>query len=105
MQKMEVIKRAALAPADPSSQDRAVAAAAEQIKQQALAEQRDQETEEAAQIKERNEARQNGEAPDTSTDISEIFQAAAAYSQVGGLLSSPSEPPKVTPGHFADLLA
>jgi hypothetical protein len=76
--KMEQIIRAALAPADPSPQDRAIAAAAQQIKLRAEAEVRDQE---AAETAERTRARDgNGE---TGTDL---LQAAEAYGRSAGLV-------------------
>lgn len=46
IQKMEIVKRAALAPAEPSPQDRAVAAQADQTRLKAQAELRDQRAEE-----------------------------------------------------------
>ncbi len=48
IRKMETVKRAALAPAEPSSQDRAVAAKADQEKMQARAEQLQERREETA---------------------------------------------------------
>ncbi|MBL6959291.1 MAG: hypothetical protein ISR52_09945 [Rhodospirillales bacterium] len=50
--KMEVVIRAAQAPADPSSQDRIIAAKARQIKQRAEVEIRQEQTEEQEQVKE-----------------------------------------------------
>ncbi|KZD05847.1 hypothetical protein AUP43_02750 [Oceanibaculum pacificum] len=47
IQKMEIVKRAALAPGEPSPQDRAVAAAADQARLQAQAEKQQQDREEA----------------------------------------------------------
>ena len=48
IRKMETVKRAALAPMEPSSRDRAVAAAAEQAKREAKLELRQHKAEEAA---------------------------------------------------------
>lgn len=47
IQKMEIVKRAALAPGEPSPQDRAVAAAADQARLQAQAEKQQQDREDA----------------------------------------------------------
>lgn len=79
IRKMETIKRAALAPADPSAQDRAVAAAAEQIKLQAEAELDDKKVEEEAERQERsqsNEAALRGERPPVSGVVDAYQQAA-----------------------------
>ena len=52
IQKMEIVKRAALAPAEPSPQDRAVAAQADQTRLKAQAELREQKAEEQQVAKE-----------------------------------------------------
>ncbi len=52
VRKMEVVRRAALAPAEPSGQDRAVAAQATQIAARARAELQQQQAEEAARARE-----------------------------------------------------
>lgn len=101
IQKMEVIKRAALAPADPSSQDRAVAAAAEQIKQQAQAEQRDNEAEETEEIRSRIETQRQESGAEAGVDFADISNAVVAYNQIGGFLASPQNPP----GGHADIFA
>jgi len=53
VRKMATVKRAALAPMEPSSKDRAVAAAAEQAKRQAELEMRQRKAEEAEKTQER----------------------------------------------------
>jgi len=90
VQKAETIKRAALAPADPSSQDRAVAAAAEQLKEQAEGEIREKEEQEKQEIEARNEARRNGEnphaTPEVSSAITDVASALNGYNQAANLL-------------------
>lgn len=76
--KMEQIIRAALAPADPSPQDRAAAAAAQQIKVQAEAEQRDIEDQQAAQRR-----GDKGSGSDTSVAV---LQAVQSYSRTADLV-------------------
>jgi hypothetical protein len=82
--KAEIIKRAALAPAEPSSADRAAAAAAEQLKQQAEADLKDQKKEEAAE----KDARDNGDdgATTGAPAINDLLQAVQSYAQAGTLL-------------------
>ncbi|SDD67593.1 SprA-related family protein [Rhodospira trueperi] len=88
---LEQVKRAALAPADPSSADRAAAAAAEAALQRAKAALRDQEEQEAAEQKARNQqvegaAQQtDGASRDSGGEIGRVIapaafaDAAAAY--------------------------
>lgn len=73
---LEQVKAAALAPADPSSQDRAVAAAANAALARAEAAARDEEEQEQAERQNRNQG----------TGATNPFaQAAAAYGSVGAL--------------------
>lgn len=76
IQKMEVVKRAALAPAEPSPQDRAVAAQADQTRLKAQAELREQNTEE-------QQAATEGGAAGTGEGQSaqQAGRAAGAYAQ------------------------
>lgn len=76
IQKMEVVKRAALAPAEPSPQDRAVAAQADQTRLKAQAELREQNTEEQQAATEGGAA---GAAEDQS--VQQAGRAAGAYAQ------------------------
>ena len=76
---LEMVKAAALAPADPSPQDRAVAAAAEAALARAEAAARDEEEREQAEQRGRNDA--SGGAGGGNP----FAQAAAAYGAVGAL--------------------
>ena len=73
---MEVVKRAALAPAEPSPQDRAVAAQADQTRLKAQAELREQNTEE-------QQAATEGGAAGTGEgqSVQQAGRAAGAYAQ------------------------
>jgi hypothetical protein len=73
---LERVKAAALAPGDPSSQDRAVAAAANAALARAEAAARDQEEQEQAEQQSRNRG---------SNAANPFAQAAAAYGSVGAL--------------------
>lgn len=73
--KMEVVKRAALAPADPSPQDRAVAAQADATKAQAQSELRDQRQQEG----EADAATGRGDASGAAALTAEAKRAQAAY--------------------------
>ncbi|MFO7482485.1 putative metalloprotease CJM1_0395 family protein [Oceanibaculum nanhaiense] len=76
IQKMEVVKRAALAPAEPSPQDRAVAAQADQTRLKAQAELREQNTEE------QQAATEGGAAgADEGQSVQQAGRAAGAYAQ------------------------
>ncbi len=66
--KMNTVKRAALAPASPSSQDRAVAAAATQKKNQATIELRELQREEAREEARGNDEVENTDASDTTAN-------------------------------------
>ena len=76
IQKMEIVKRAALAPAEPSPQDRAVAAQADQTRLKAQAELREQNTEE-------QQAATEGGAAGTGEgqSVQQAGRAAGAYAQ------------------------
>ena len=77
--KMEIVKRAALAPAEPSGQDRAVAAKADDIAQQAQADKMEMQREEAAALA-------RGEAPPDAQNIAAASPgiAAPATASLGG---------------------
>jgi len=80
--KMEQIIRAALAPADPSPQDRAAAAAAQQIKQQAEAELRDLEEEQAAERR----GKKDGASGAGSETGAAVLQAVQSYTRTAELV-------------------
>lgn len=80
--KMEVVKRAALAPAEPSGQDRAVAAQADATAQAARQEKREMEREAA-------EAAARGEAPPTTATGGAAAYAAVASLPGGGAEAGP----------------
>ncbi len=79
IRKMATVKRAALAPMEPSSTDRAVAAAAEQAKRQAKLELRQHKAEEAAA---RTARGQDSDAAEPGASAS--VRAAGAYGSTGG---------------------
>ncbi len=62
IRKMEIVRRAALAPSEPSAKDRQVAADASAKIQQARAEKREQDAEEREKVEESDEAASSGEA-------------------------------------------
>jgi hypothetical protein len=72
IQKMEVVKRAALAPAEPSPQDRAVAAQADQARLKAQAELREQRSEEQQAAKEGGQMAQAGRAAGAYAQAAQI---------------------------------
>ena len=80
IRKMDTVKRAALAPMEPSSSDRAVAAAAEQAKAEAELELRQRKAEEAAASQAQ---KQESEATEPGASAS-VRGAAGAYSSTGG---------------------
>jgi len=97
LQKAEQVAAAALAPADPSGQDRAVAAAASQLRLEALAQireekrtEQEQQQAEAAEAKAaREESQAGGEAATSvpgSPPVPGQARAAAAYQQIGRLV-------------------
>lgn len=75
IQKMEVVKRAALAPAEPSPQDRAVAAQADQTRLQAQAELQQQRS------AEQQAATEGGQGSGTGEPAQQPGRAAGAYAQ------------------------
>lgn len=79
--KMEQVIRAALAPAQPSAQDRAVANEARQNKIEAQRELSEEQADEQRQARERREAQ---------AETSAIGSAAAAYARAGGGEASPA---------------
>ena len=79
IRKMQTVKRAALAPMEPSSTDRAVAAAAEQAEREANLELRQHKAEEA---KERKARKQESKAAEPGASAS--IRAAGAYGTTGG---------------------
>jgi hypothetical protein len=96
IQQLEQVKRAALAPADPSAADRAAAAAAEAALQQAKAALREQEEQEAAEKEERGDQTEaakpppaGGESQRASGETAQIIapaafaEAANAYGTAG----------------------
>lgn len=79
IQKMEVVIRAALAPADPSAQDQRVASQARQIKAEAVAEKNTEEREENEKAAER-----------TDDPVGVVVdRAVSAYRQVSELVAEP----------------
>ena len=81
IQKMEIVIRAALAPANPSAQDHAIANKARQIKAEAVAERR----------AERQEESRDGDGETTDAAESGAFagRAASLYERIAGLISDP----------------
>lgn len=102
--KMEVVRRAALAPARPSGQDRAVAAAAEQALREAQSELREKRTEEAA---EQPQAPSGGPDGDIGGDISSPFpgQEASAEDQSASFSGQSGVPPRAPTQISIDLIA
>ncbi len=97
LQKATQVAAAALAPADPSGQDRAVAAAASQLRLEALAQireekraEQEQQQAEAAEAKAtREQSQAGGEAPASTPGSSPVpgqARAAAAHQQIGRLV-------------------
>ena len=82
--KMDVVIRAALAPAEPSTQDRAVANAARQIKLQAQAELQAEKAAEEQQAAERRRQRESGAPPAAVAAAQAYNQAASVLSQIAG---------------------
>jgi hypothetical protein len=118
--KMQQVRRAALAPADPSPQDQRVAAEAQQSITQARAELRTLRAEERAEAAEEAEARRGaaepaadpaerielgpdaaarGEAPQTAAAVAQVPEAidAAEITQRSASLSAPAELPGTEP--------
>ncbi len=80
IRKMQTVKRAALAPMEPSSTDRAVAAAAEQAEREAKLELRQHKAEEAEKRK-AGKAESEAAEPGASASV----RAAGAYGSTGGV--------------------
>lgn len=95
IRKMDVVKRAALAPAEPSSQDRAVAAKAEQEKIKARAEQLELKREETTASNGAGKTEANGP---TSSNGATADPAVGATSATGP--QSPSSGPQQTDSGF-----
>jgi CRISPR/Cas system-associated exonuclease Cas4 (RecB family) len=79
IRKMQIVKRAALAPKDPSGQDRSVAAQATQTEARARIELQQERSEETEKKDERISG--NQDTPETTTDNRLEEQALAAYRQ------------------------
>ena len=96
VEQLEQVKRAALAPADPSPADRAAAAAADAALTRAEAEVREQEQAEAAEQADRRAARQATDGLTSSTDggldASPFAAAINAYGQANQLLGNATTP-------------
>jgi SprA-related family len=100
IRKLEQVKRAALAPANPSGQDRQVAAAAEAKIQQAHQEKREKEAEALKQANEKS----GGQAGDPATpDPSAESNPQAPHSNTPA--ASGGSAPRVSPGSLFDLVA
>jgi hypothetical protein len=90
IRKMETVKRSALAPAEPSPEDRAVAAKAEQLKREAQAELRQRKAEaleETRRRKQREEAEQARRTGPAGPDDTRVRRALGAYAE-GGLAAA-----------------
>ena len=92
IRKMDIVIRAALAPADPSAQDHAVAAQARQARQQAIAEVGAEERNEREDGGERLDAAAGGTAGDggPSFAAASLRDAIAAYGRAAGAASAPA---------------
>ncbi|MBB4285071.1 putative metalloprotease CJM1_0395 family protein [Roseospira goensis] len=90
IRQLEQVKRAALAPADPSPADRAAAAAAEAALAQAEAAQREQEREEEREDAAETEEGVAAGSPDRRAAF--FGAAAAAYGSAGALAPGPAAP-------------
>lgn len=84
--KMEIVIRAALAPADPSSQDRAVANQAKQTKLQAQAELREERQEEEIQAAEERRQVQEGGSSESPLSVAQAYQTASG-NRLSGIAS------------------
>jgi len=84
--KMETVIRAALAPIDPSAQDRAVAAQARKALSDAQADLKEEKAEEAERSKQKAEERQSG-APAGEASTTDVTKATDAYRQTSILIS------------------
>lgn len=93
--KMEIIIRAALAPADPSAQDRAVASQAKQDLTKAKAELAEKKAEEERQTSERRDDPSGAteEGQDAAQNAADIVRAVTAFDAAGALLGLGSARP------------
>lgn len=126
IEKADTVRRAALAPAEPSAQDRSVAAQATQLKAEALSELNQQQAEEAAARREEDTASQEsgetsassdtnnesgesatGEEQSTVTDISTLNTAddAVTSDAVSAPVVADISDGRLSPQSFANLLA
>jgi hypothetical protein len=126
IEKADTVRRAALAPAEPSAQDRSVAAQATQLKAEALSELNQQQAEEAAARREEDTASQEsgetsassdtnnesgesatGEEQSTVTDISALNTAddAVTSDAVSAPVVADISDGRLSPQSFANLLA
>ncbi|MEO0474891.1 MAG: putative metalloprotease CJM1_0395 family protein [Planctomycetota bacterium] len=80
--KAQTIRRAALAPAEPSSQDRRVAAQASQMEQQARAELATQRQEQAQQTSDDEPEQGTSEPPDIEASANTVRQLEQSYASV-----------------------
>ncbi len=89
IQKMDIVIRAALAPANPSAQDRSVAAQAKEARQQAIAEVRAEKQKEQSETGERRDAATGETAGDGASNFAaaSVREALGAYGRIAGLLS------------------
>ncbi|MCB9537728.1 MAG: hypothetical protein H6704_15865 [Myxococcales bacterium] len=96
IRKMEVVRRAALAPAEPSGQDRAVAAQAGQVAARARAELQQQQAEEAAEARE--DDAEGAEAEGAEADgAGEAAEAEGAGERAGGPEAASAPAPEAAP--------
>ena len=96
IRKMEIVKRAALAPSQPSAQDRQVAAEADRKIQKARQEKREIEAEERAEAAERRKQ-------DSQPQPAKGFQAIAAGANP--FIASRPDANRLGPGQLNDLIA
>lgn len=90
IQKMDIVIRAALAPANPSAQDHAVAAQARQARQQAIAEVRAEKRDEQEEAGARLDAAAGGTAGGAGFAAASLRDALAAYGRAAGAASVPA---------------
>lgn len=110
IQKAEIVRRAALAPAEPSAQDRAVAAQAIQIKLEAQSELNQPDTEEdtEANAEEETQTAATESAEETVSDtetVNAVSQAATAENTTTSENDEEPAPIGLSPDDFTNLLA
>lgn len=93
IRKMEIVKRAALAPADPSPEDRAIAQMADQIRMQAQQDLQAQREAERTEARERDDAAAAGAPAPAGTNAEggiddRLTQAVSAYTAAASLLGA-----------------